>query len=315
MRESFLVLTFLGLITVFQSPASAEDSSCLHRTLPLNVKYSGGLMVEGLRAEDLQTKSRAGVKILSIAPDDRPHRIVILLDASESQRARWRDALASAASLAETRLPNTEMALLVFNDQIRDQVDFSQAQSAITAHLRELRSNTAVSRQLVSGKTALYDALLVGLKLLHTPTSADSFYVVSDGGDTASRVHLDQIAQQLAFSGVRVFVGLAESTNSRSLTPEEADGVTSISNLARKTGGEVATLEPVDPANAKEVERVSSAMHVFFQGMAQNYRAELELPVRLDKPSRWELKLSRLGKERWKNAKVNYPTELEACKP
>jgi hypothetical protein len=49
--------------------------------------------------------------------------------------------------------------------------------------------------------------------------------------------------------------------------------------------------------------------------MVENYRIELELPTRLDKPSRLEVKLSEGSRVRWKGARLNYPTELTSCNP
>jgi len=53
------------------------------------------------------------VKILSIVPDDLPHRVVILLDASGNMAHVWKPALAAASDLAETPLPNVQVALIV----------------------------------------------------------------------------------------------------------------------------------------------------------------------------------------------------------
>jgi hypothetical protein len=48
-------------------------------------------------------------------------------------------------------------------------------------------------------------------------------------------------------------------------------------------------------------------MNRFFRAMAQNYRVEAELPAALENPL--------AGTEvRWKNSRLNYPSQLAPCK-
>ena len=147
MSRSDLMFALLCVIALLQTPASSQETSCLHRTLPLTLEDSQGIPIEGLQTADLQTKFRAGpVKVLSIVPDDRPHRIVILVDASGTMAAKWREVLAPASDLAETTLPNTRMALLIFKDKIEEQVSFSQGQSPVAERLRQIRFNERMRR-------------------------------------------------------------------------------------------------------------------------------------------------------------------------
>jgi hypothetical protein len=310
------IVTLLGLAALVRLAAMAQETSCLHRILPVVVEDSKGRPIEGLRPTDFQAKLRAEqVKILSIVADDRPHRIVILMDASGSMATKWREPLIPALALAETPLPNTEMALVIFKNKIEEQVGFSQGQSVVAARLRQIRSGGIAPGQFVSGKTALYDSLLIGLQLLEKPSSADSLYLVSDGADNASRSHLDEVARRLTSSGVRLFVSLIVGRlGDRNATPEEANGPTVMTELVRKTGGDINTpFARGEPTNPKEAERIAQLMRSFYQGMAQAYLLEVELPMALNKPSFWELKFSAQGRERWKDGRVNYPTELALC--
>ena len=317
MSRSDLIFALLCVIALLQTPASSQETSCPHRTLPLTLEDSQGIPIEGLQTADLQTKFRAGpVKVVSIVPDDRPHRIVILVDASGTMATKWREVLAPASDLAETTLPNTRMALLIFKDKIEEQVSFSQGQSAVAERLRQIRSMKNASGQATGGRTALLDSLLVGLQLLETPTSADSLYLISDGADNASQAHFNDVAQRLSSSGVRLFVSLTVGHfGNRSLTPVEERGPLDMNNLVKRTGGEINTpFSRGFPTKPEEAERLSQAMNRFFRAMAQNYRVEVELPAALEKPTSWELKLSEEGSVRWKNSRLNYPTELTPCK-
>jgi hypothetical protein len=86
------------------------------------------------------------------------------------------------------------MALIVFKDKIEEQISFSDGQSAVAEKLHQMRSTANVSGQTTGGRPAIFDSLLGGLRLLETPTSADSLYLVSDGADNASHAHLNDVA-------------------------------------------------------------------------------------------------------------------------
>ena len=174
------ILALLCLAALLQTPALSQEASCLRRTLPLTLEDSQGVSIEGLRATDLQTSFRvAPVKILSIVPDDRPHRIVILVDASETMATKWREVLAPASDLAETALANTKMALLVFKDKITEQISFSEGRSAVAERLRQMRSTANASGQMTGGRTAIFDSLLAGLQLLETPSASSPICRIS----------------------------------------------------------------------------------------------------------------------------------------
>lgn len=311
-----LVTIFFGLTTFAQQ--TPTDTACFNRSLPLNIADSKGLPIRGLGAPDFQAKLQGRpVKILSVVPDDRPHRIVILIDASGSMATKWKEVLTPATTLAEVQLPNTQMALLIFREGIVERIDFSQGQNVVAEKLRQIRAHPANFEKLFQGKTALYDSLLEGLQLLDNPTSADSLYLVSDGGDTASRAKFDEVASRLTSSRVRLYVSLiVGGLGYRSPTPEEAMGPQNMNDLAKRTGGEVDipfSLNP--PTNSKEAAQVVEAMAIFHQRMVQNYRMEVELSGLPEKRSTLDLKLSVQDKERWKNVRLTYPTKILLCAP
>ena len=319
-----ILLCVLALCFFFVARAFAQEPTCLHRTLPLSVEDAEGHPLQRLTPVDFQAKIREGpVRILSIVPDDRPHRIVILLDASESMATKWGRVLAPASALAESRLPDTELALLIFGSKIYEQVGFSEGQKTIAERLRHLGTDTKDVEKMVHGRTALYDALLAGLQLLGTPTSADILYLVSDGGDNASRAQFDEVSRRLTSNNVRLFVSLVvgdlgeiTGVGYRSPTPEETKGPTDMRGLVRKTGGKmIVPFTSRVHVQPKEMERISAALNIFHHNMIHSYRMEVELPVPLAKERNWELKAADQNRERWKDATIIYPEKLEPCKP
>lgn len=311
-----LVTIFFG-VTAFAQQAPL-GTACFSRSLPLSIADSKGLPIRGLGASDFQAKLQSRpVKILSVVPDERPHRIVILIDASGSMASERKDVLVPAMILAETQLPNTQVALIIFGERIFERVDFSQGQNGVAEKLRQIRSHPTNFEKLFQGKTALYDSLLDGLQLLDNPTSADSLYLVTDGGDSVSHAKFDEAASRLTSSGVRLYVSLVlGGFGNRSPTPEEEMGLQNMNDLVKRTGGGVDTpfnLGP--PTNSKEAAQTMEAIAMFHQGMVQNYRMELELVGSPEKRSILDLKLSVQDKERWKNVRLTYPTKILRCDP
>lgn len=314
LRNSIVLL--LSLTPFIQTPALSQEASCLRRTLALTLADSQGTPVSGLSATDLKPKFHVSpIRVLSLVPDDRPHRIVILIDASGSMTTRWREALAIASALAETALPTSKMALLVFKDKIEEQVGFSEGQKAIAEKLRLMRSTAKVPGEMTGGRTAIFDSLLAGLQLLGTPTSADSLYLISDGADNASHVHLEDVEQRLCSNGVRVFVSLTLGHFGERLpTEEERNGPSDMNELAKRTGGQVNVPYGEGVRKREQAERLAQTMDRFFKAMVENYRLELELPAPLKKAATWELLLSDQAAVRWRKATLAYPTQLAPCK-
>jgi hypothetical protein len=88
-----------------------------------------------------------------------------------------------------------------------------------------------------------------------------------------------------------------------------------MNELAKKTGGQMnVPFGQGVPTKPEQAEKLSQAMHRFYQAMSQNHRLELELPVALEKPTAWELKLSEQAAPRSRNAILTYPTQLSSCK-
>ncbi len=302
----------------FARPAYAQNESCQHRTVPLSAYDSEGRTINGFTPSDFEAKYRGQpVKILSVLPDDRPHRVVILLDASGSMLNLWKPALAAASDLAETRLPNTQVALIIFNEKTTEQIEFSVGPGAVAERLRQILSDANYASKSVHGRTALFDSLREGLRVLGSPTSADSLYLISDAeGDNFSHANFDNIARQLTSSRVRLFLAavLHPPLGYRNRTPEEINGRGSVFDLVKRTGGEIiAPYRQGMPTNPKETKQVSRAMKAFYTWMTKNDRLEVELPLPVDKHGNWELKFSPEKRKQFKGAEISYPASLVPC--
>jgi VWA domain containing CoxE-like protein len=309
-------LLFILAFTLAPTGDAAQDAACLRRTLPLSVQDSRGLPIRGLTPSDLAAKIRdADIKIVSITPDERPHRIVILLDASGSMKMSWLDTLVLASALAELQVPNVQMALLIFGTKIQEKVDFTAGQRAVAERLRQIRSGAKNATKSIEGRTALYDALLAGVQLLgSSASSADVLYFISDGADNASQTRVGELSRELTSRGVRLFAAdVFTPIAYRNRTPEEINGPRQLDDLIKQTGGDMILPFPNGPPAKPDWHTVGQVMNVFYLRMVQNYLVELELSSSLNKRRKWELNLVGARREQWKGARLKYPDELLPC--
>src|SRR5437870_11357441 len=93
------------------------------------------VMLAGQPVASVSTSSFKGefrgkpVRILSATRNLGPRRIVVLLDASGSMvgltKGKWDLVLRAAGDVAAHAPPDSSVALLVFNDKVKQEVDFS----------------------------------------------------------------------------------------------------------------------------------------------------------------------------------------------
>jgi tight adherence protein B len=148
--------------------------------------------------------------------------VALVIDASDSMRgAPIRGAMYAARAFASRRNVNQRLALLTFNSSNRLVLPFTGSQSKINKAL----SGTP---RLAYG-TAIFDAVAQAIAQIQAARVQTGVIVVlSDGGDTASSLSLDQVATQANRAHVRIYsVGLRGAT----FRPGSLQG------LASATGG------------------------------------------------------------------------------
>ena len=307
--------------------ALAQEKACQHRILPVALRDSQNLPVPNISPADLDAKVHGkSVKILSLAPDSRPHRLVLILDASGSMGSidgeppRWKLAFVLARHFFERNSQKSQIALIVFNDQVNEVVDFTPENSAIAAKLQQMARDHDYAKANVKGKTALRDAILQGLQLLDHPNSADALYVLTDGGDNASTHSAADLTRRLGVTSVRVFAVLLQGgLRNHSWTPEEVSGPNELSDLSRRSGGEVLSAAAWQgdriglTADAEGRLKTAETLSRLYQTILQDSLLEIELPFPIAKTERWELGLSAPARRRWKDVQITYPAALLSC--
>lgn len=308
------------------SLAGAQDLPCSRRVLPVALRDRENLPIQNVSVVDLEAKVHGkAIKVLSLAPDPRPHRLVLVLDASASMGSTDDTPLFALESplaqhFYEVNRQRSQIALLIFNKHITETVDFAQGNVAVGDKLKQISSDRYYPKTNVKGTTALYDTVLAGLDLLAHPSSADALYVLTDGGpDNASKHRAADVTQRLAVTRVRLFaVLLHKDIDHRNRTPEEVPGE-DLANIARKSGGEILssadwngkqiTLSADPEAKWKSQETLAR----LYQTILADQLLEIELPFPIAKDERWELKLSDSARRKWKGAQITYPTTLVKC--
>src|SRR5437899_5683356 len=148
------------------------------------------------------------VRILSGTRDVGPRRIVVLIDASGSMvgltKGKWDLVLRAATDVAAHAPPDSSVALLVFNDKVKQKVDFSAGPQAVLERIAQVRAGLTPDR-LPAGRTPLRDAVLEGLKLLEPATPGDVIYAITDDGDNASKSSPVAVEKALVSAGIRLF--------------------------------------------------------------------------------------------------------------
>ena len=107
----------LGWSMSLVQPLLGQDLGCQRRIFPVSVTDREGSPVRDLTPADFRAELRGqAVKILSVLPDNRPHRIVILLDASGSMRGqtgrRWVTTVAAVQELVQSDTENSFLCIV-----------------------------------------------------------------------------------------------------------------------------------------------------------------------------------------------------------
>jgi Mg-chelatase subunit ChlD len=305
----------------------AQEVTCPRRALPVALRDRQNLPIQNISVADLEAKVHGkAIKILSLAPDLRPHRLVLILDASGSMGSTAGESplfaleFALARHFFEVNRHMSQIALLVFNNNVTEAVDFAQGNSGVGDKLQQISSDHNYVKTNVKGRTALRDAILEGLQLLGHPNSADALYVLTDGGDNASKRSAADVTQRLAVTSVRLFaVILRQEVGYRNRAPEELSGPDELSEIAGKSGGEILSTaawhgkQIALSADSEAKLKTQETLARLYQTILGDSLLEIELPFPIAKNEHWELKLSDGARRHWKGAQITYPTTLISC--
>ena len=175
------------------------------------VRDHKGAPVSGLTRENFQVyEDKVPQQIESFSHEDIPVTVGLVIDNSGSMRPKHSDVVGAALAFARSSNPKDEMFVVNFNERVSMGLP---ANAPFTSDAAQLE--TALSRTVITGMTALYDAIAVGLgQLQKGKWDKKVLIVVSDGGDNASKHNLAQVISMVNQSNAAIYtMGIFDETD------------------------------------------------------------------------------------------------------
>jgi VWFA-related protein len=168
----------------------------------VTVTDNKGHYVSGLTANDFQVREDNRVQDITLfTAEDVPATVGLVIDNSGSMLAKRSDVVNAAMEFVGAGNPGDEMCVVNFNENVYLGLPPGMR---FTSDRNELRS--ALLRTTPAGRTALYDALAMGIEQLKSGMrDRKALVVVSDGGDNASRHRLDDVLQMAQRSSATIY--------------------------------------------------------------------------------------------------------------
>ena len=157
-----------------------------------------GRFVKGLNRDNFKLyEDGVQQQIESFAQEDVPVSIGILLDLSGSMKGKINQVNKAALAFIRASNPQDQVFLIGFNDEIELLQDFTSDIDEVT---------DALENALVTGGTALYDAIYLGVQKAHEgKMPKKAIVVISDGEDRDSFYKLDELIDKVQESDVQIF--------------------------------------------------------------------------------------------------------------
>jgi VWFA-related protein len=197
--------------------------------LNATVRNRNGVLVSGLSKGDFQVYEDGILQQVELfSHDDIPVTVGLVVDNSGSMRPKRPEVISAALAFARSRNAEDQMFVVIFNENVSfglpDDAPFTDKETQLVA---------ALSRITAEGQTALYDAVAAALEHLKKgDRDKKVLIVISDGGDNASKLRLEQIMTMARQSDAIIYtIGVFDEND-----PDRNPGV--LKQLAHATGGE-----------------------------------------------------------------------------
>jgi Ca-activated chloride channel family protein len=157
-----------------------------------------GHFISGLKKEDFNLYED-GVQqdIAYFSQEDTPVSLGIILDLSGSMMGRIEQVNRAARAFIEASNPSDEVFLIGFNDEV-------ELLQPFTSDIDEI--SDALENVIVTGDTALYDAIYLGVEEAHKgKKSKKAVVVITDGVDRMSTYTLNELVSFVQESDVQIY--------------------------------------------------------------------------------------------------------------
>ena len=179
--------------------------------LPVVVRDRQGRFVSGLQASNFHVREDGRPQTISLFRDeDIPVTVGLVVDHSGSMAARQLEVIEGAQAFVQASNPQDREFVINFGETVSfglpPNVPFTNDANVLRA---------ALSSPYASGRTALYDAILVAMQHLQEDDREKKVLIlISDGGDSASRHRLSDVLRTAQSTGVVIYaIGLLDEHN------------------------------------------------------------------------------------------------------
>jgi Ca-activated chloride channel homolog len=170
------------------------DLVVMHTT----VYDKSGHFVSGLKKENFKIyEDGVEQSVTAFSQEDVPVSLGILVDLSGSMRNKVEDVTKAALAFIRASNPRDQVFLVGFNDQVELLQDYTNDIDEIS---------DALDNTVVTGGTALYDAVYLGVQKAHDGVEPKkAIIVITDGEDRDSYYKLDEILAKVQESDVQIY--------------------------------------------------------------------------------------------------------------
>ena len=199
--------------------------------VPVAVTDDRGRNVSGLKEENFHVFEDGQPQPITVfGRGETPLTLGLVVDRSQSMRAKTPALLAAVGALARSRRPGDEMFAVTFNDRAALALPGGEP---FTRDTKQLEAAVAAVR--AEGETALYDGVAEGLRHLQLgQPGKHALVIVSDGGDNASHETYDRVLALARQSDVVIYAIALLSTSE---DPEEEEDAGLLERICGDTGG------------------------------------------------------------------------------
>ncbi len=214
-----------------QAPSPQADFNVDVSLVVLNVSVTdrGGKIVGNLPQSAFQVfEDGVAQQVRLFRREDAPVAVGLVVDNSGSMLRKLPDVVAAAGEFARSSNAQDQMFVIHFNERVSPTLPAGKAFVSDPDLLQ-----AAMATIHAKGQTALYDAIDAALAHIRQSSLQKKVLIVlSDGGDNASRRHLEEVMATIQQSDVMVYtVGLFDEYDN-----DKNPGV--LKRIAKVSGGE-----------------------------------------------------------------------------
>lgn len=226
-----LALLLLFSLTLSDSTQDAFKISINVDYVVLNatVRDRKGRLVSDLKERDFSVQEDGVAQPLRIfRHEDLPITVGLVVDHSGSMKRKIDDVINSALTFLRFSNPQDQLFVVNFNEHVSFGLPPGREFTSVPAELR-----SAILQTPTTGKTALYDAIIIALERLKLGgRDRHVLIVISDGADNASKQTLDGLLSLAGQSNAMIYtIGI--------FAPDDPDRNPAVlRRIAHATGGE-----------------------------------------------------------------------------